>query len=102
MRLYHFTEQPYPAAWNDPHGYLRVDIPNRALDPISKMPEFKVCACKIEGGRHAAHIVGELDFGRDVADRRPEQVCARREDDRQTRQERQADGCEAKRPQRSA
>ena len=33
MRLYHFTEQPYPAAWDDPHGYLRVDLPNRALDP---------------------------------------------------------------------
>jgi len=23
-------------------------ITNRALDPISKIPEFKVCACKIE------------------------------------------------------
>ena len=33
MRVYHFTEQPYPFAWNDPHGYLRVDLPNRALDP---------------------------------------------------------------------
>jgi len=33
MRLYHFTEQPYPPAWDDPHGYLRVDLPNRALDP---------------------------------------------------------------------
>src|SRR5437762_1140102 len=33
MRFYHFTEQPYPAAWDDPHGYLRVDLPNRALDP---------------------------------------------------------------------
>ncbi len=33
MRVYHFTEHPYPPAWNDPHGYLRVDIPNRALDP---------------------------------------------------------------------
>jgi alkanesulfonate monooxygenase SsuD/methylene tetrahydromethanopterin reductase-like flavin-dependent oxidoreductase (luciferase family) len=33
MRFYHFTEQPYPAAWDNPHGYLRVDLPNRALDP---------------------------------------------------------------------
>jgi assimilatory nitrate reductase catalytic subunit len=23
-------------------------ITNRALDPISKIPEFKVCACKVE------------------------------------------------------
>jgi alkanesulfonate monooxygenase SsuD/methylene tetrahydromethanopterin reductase-like flavin-dependent oxidoreductase (luciferase family) len=33
MRLYHFTEHPYPAAWDDPHGSLRVNLPNRALDP---------------------------------------------------------------------
>ena len=33
MRIYHFTEHPYPPAWDDPHGYLRVDLPNRALDP---------------------------------------------------------------------
>jgi len=33
MRVYHFTEHPYPQAWDDPHGYLRVDLPNRALDP---------------------------------------------------------------------
>ena len=26
-------EHPYPDAWSDPHGYLRVDLPNRALDP---------------------------------------------------------------------
>ena len=31
MRIYHFTEHPYPNAWDDPHGYLRVDLPNRAL-----------------------------------------------------------------------
>ena len=24
---------PIPTAWDDPHGYLRVDLPNRALDP---------------------------------------------------------------------
>jgi assimilatory nitrate reductase catalytic subunit len=23
-------------------------LTNRALDPISKMPEFKVCACRVE------------------------------------------------------
>ena len=33
MRVYHFTEHPYPPAWDDPHGYLRVNLPNRALDP---------------------------------------------------------------------
>ena len=33
MRVYHFSEHPYPNAWNDPHGYLRVNLPNRALDP---------------------------------------------------------------------
>ena len=33
MRIYHFSEHPYPEAWNDPHGYLRVDLPNRACDP---------------------------------------------------------------------
>ncbi len=31
MRIYHFSEHPYPDAWDDPHGYLRVDLPNRAL-----------------------------------------------------------------------
>lgn len=33
MRVYHFSEHPYPNAWDDPHGYLRVSLPNRALDP---------------------------------------------------------------------
>ena len=33
MRVYHFSEHPYPPAWDDPHGYLRVNLPNRALDP---------------------------------------------------------------------
>ncbi len=33
MRIYHFSEHPYPSAWNDPHGYLRVNLPNRAIDP---------------------------------------------------------------------
>src|SRR5262249_20700666 len=33
MRVYHFSEHPYPGAWDDPHGYLRVNLPNRAIDP---------------------------------------------------------------------
>ena len=33
MRVYHFSEHPYPPAWDDPHGYLRVNLPNRAVDP---------------------------------------------------------------------
>jgi alkanesulfonate monooxygenase SsuD/methylene tetrahydromethanopterin reductase-like flavin-dependent oxidoreductase (luciferase family) len=33
MRVYHFTEQPYPAAWNDHEGSLRVNLPNRKCDP---------------------------------------------------------------------
>ena len=33
MRVYYFTEQPYPDAWNDHQGTLRVTLPNRRLDP---------------------------------------------------------------------
>jgi alkanesulfonate monooxygenase SsuD/methylene tetrahydromethanopterin reductase-like flavin-dependent oxidoreductase (luciferase family) len=33
MRVYHFSEHPYPQAWADPHGTLRVNLPNRAIDP---------------------------------------------------------------------
>ena len=33
MKVYHFTEQPYPAAWDDHDGSLRVNLPNRKLDP---------------------------------------------------------------------
>ena len=33
MRIYYFTEQPYPDAWNDHQGTLRVTLPNRRLDP---------------------------------------------------------------------
>jgi alkanesulfonate monooxygenase SsuD/methylene tetrahydromethanopterin reductase-like flavin-dependent oxidoreductase (luciferase family) len=33
MRIYQFTEQPYPDAWNDHNGSLRVNLPNRRLDP---------------------------------------------------------------------
>ena len=30
MRVYYFTEQPYPDAWNDHQGTLRVTLPNSA------------------------------------------------------------------------
>src|SRR3954471_11272583 len=33
MRVYHFTEQPYFPAWNDHGGSLRVNLPNRRMDP---------------------------------------------------------------------
>ncbi len=33
MRVYHFTEQPYPNAWADQDGPLRVTLPNSYLDP---------------------------------------------------------------------
>src|SRR5262249_19858019 len=33
MRVYQFTEQPYPQAWNDHNGSLRVNLPNRKVDP---------------------------------------------------------------------
>jgi alkanesulfonate monooxygenase SsuD/methylene tetrahydromethanopterin reductase-like flavin-dependent oxidoreductase (luciferase family) len=33
MRVYHFTEQPYPYAWDDHEGSLRVTLPNRKCDP---------------------------------------------------------------------
>jgi alkanesulfonate monooxygenase SsuD/methylene tetrahydromethanopterin reductase-like flavin-dependent oxidoreductase (luciferase family) len=33
MRVYHFTEQPYPDAWNDHDGSLRVNLPNQKCDP---------------------------------------------------------------------
>jgi alkanesulfonate monooxygenase SsuD/methylene tetrahydromethanopterin reductase-like flavin-dependent oxidoreductase (luciferase family) len=33
MRVYQFTEQPYPDAWNDHEGSLRVNLPNRKCEP---------------------------------------------------------------------
>src|SRR3954464_198025 len=33
MRVYQFTEQPYPEAWTDHGGSLRVNLPNRKCDP---------------------------------------------------------------------
>jgi hypothetical protein len=34
MRVEHFTQQPYPGAWKDHAGTLRVTLPNRRLDPV--------------------------------------------------------------------
>ena len=33
MKVYHFTEQAYPPAWEDHKGSLRVNLPNAKLDP---------------------------------------------------------------------
>lgn len=33
MRVFQFTEQPYPPAWDQHQGSLRVNLPNRLLDP---------------------------------------------------------------------
>ncbi|HLH90939.1 MAG TPA: LLM class flavin-dependent oxidoreductase [Xanthobacteraceae bacterium] len=33
MRVYHFTEQAYPPAWENHPGTLRVTLPNRLVDP---------------------------------------------------------------------
>lgn len=33
MRIYHFTEQPYPNAWRPDVASLRVNLPNRECDP---------------------------------------------------------------------
>jgi len=33
MKVYHFTEQPYPHAWDKHQGSLRVNLPNRVVDP---------------------------------------------------------------------
>src|SRR6266851_7125503 len=33
MKVYQFTEQPYPDAWADHGGSLRVNLPNRKCDP---------------------------------------------------------------------
>lgn len=34
MKVFHFTEQPYPDAWDDHQGSLRVVLPNRKCDPV--------------------------------------------------------------------
>jgi hypothetical protein len=33
MRVFHFTEQPYPDAWDPKAESLRVTLPNRLCDP---------------------------------------------------------------------
>ena len=33
MKVYQFTEQPYPDAWSDHAVSLRVNLPNRKCDP---------------------------------------------------------------------
>lgn len=33
MRVYHFTEQPYPDVWDDHDGTLRVTLPSSRIDP---------------------------------------------------------------------
>ena len=33
MRVYHFTEQPYPEVWDQHEGTLRVSLPSQRLDP---------------------------------------------------------------------
>jgi alkanesulfonate monooxygenase SsuD/methylene tetrahydromethanopterin reductase-like flavin-dependent oxidoreductase (luciferase family) len=34
VRVFQFTEQPYPDAWDKHEGSLRVNLPNRLLDPV--------------------------------------------------------------------
>lgn len=34
MRVFHFSEQPYPDAWDDHDGSLRVTLPNDRIDPV--------------------------------------------------------------------
>ena len=33
MQVYHFTEQPYYPTWNSHSGSLRVNLPNKVIDP---------------------------------------------------------------------
>ena len=33
MQVYYFTEQPYYPVWNDHNGSLRINLPNRKIDP---------------------------------------------------------------------
>ena len=34
MRVYHFTEQPYPDAWDKSTESLRAILPNKYVDPV--------------------------------------------------------------------
>ncbi|HUB95885.1 MAG TPA: LLM class flavin-dependent oxidoreductase [Stellaceae bacterium] len=40
MKVFHFTEQPYPDAWDQHQGSLRVVLPNRVLDPAIAAERF--------------------------------------------------------------
>src|SRR5450755_112035 len=35
MQVYYFTEQPYYPTWNNHSGSLRVNLPNKVVDPIT-------------------------------------------------------------------
>ena len=35
MQVYYFTEQPYYPTWNSHNGSLRVNLPNKVVDPIT-------------------------------------------------------------------
>ena len=35
MQVYYFTEQPYYPTWNNHAGSLRVNLPNKVVDPIT-------------------------------------------------------------------
>ena len=40
MRVYHFSEHPYPPAWQDPKAYLRVNLPNRRSIHAARLISF--------------------------------------------------------------
>ena len=40
MRVYHFSEQAYPEAWENHPGTLRVALPNERLDPVKAAALF--------------------------------------------------------------
>ena len=35
MQVYYFTEQPYYPTWNNHSGSLRVNLPNKVVDPLT-------------------------------------------------------------------
>lgn len=50
MRVYHFSEQPYEAAWDVETDSLRVTLPNRHMDPVlaadlvnQRLDEWTLC-----------------------------------------------------------
>ena len=40
MRVYHFSEQAYPEAWENHPGTLRVSLPNERMDPAKAAALF--------------------------------------------------------------